>query len=338
MKKFANYYITPTDQVYSPTLIQITTSATLRTMPVTFRFAAKRAFLTYSDVCEYITKEAILFDLQDRYPIKLYALGEEIHPSTGGRHIHVLIEFRSKVDSRDVTCFDVADSEHQHHPNIQVVKKGSAHWERVLDYVTKDDPNPLANVQLKPTWGEIFDQATSKEQFLELVKVFYPRDFALNLQRLEYSATRIFPTFDASTIVEFSLSWTLTFPPELALLRPLTGQSTVVVGTPGCGKTTWAKIYCPKPCLFVRHLDSLLLLRPEHRGIIFDDLDFRHLPPPTQKFLADTSDLAEIHVRYRVARIPPGITKIFTANEYPFIEEGIHGEAVRRRITRIDIL
>lgn len=303
-----------------------------------FRFAAKRAFLTYSDVCEEITKEAIYHDINDRYPIKYFALGEEIHPSTGGRHIHCLFEFSRKIDSRDVTCFDVADSQHQHHPNVQVVKKGAAHWERVLDYVTKDDPNPLANVELKPTWGELFDLATTKEEYLRLVKIHYPKDYALNLQRLEYMATKTYPTSTANTIVEYSLSFSITFPPELTLLVPLQGQSTVVVGRPGCGKTTWAKISCPKPCLFVRHLDSLLLLRPEHRSIIFDDLDFRHLPPPTQKFLVDTTDLAEIHVRYRVARIPPGVTKIFTANEYPFCDEGVHGEAIRRRINRVDIL
>lgn len=307
-------------------------------MPAQFRFSAKRAFLTYSDVCEHITKEAIYEDLNERYPVRYYALGEEIHPSTGGRHIHALFEFRSKVDTRDVTCFDVADILHQHHPNVQAVKKGAANWERVLDYVTKDDPNPLANIELKPTWGELFEQATTKEEYLGLVKRHYPRDYALNLQRLEYMATKTFQTSDVNTIGEFSLSWTFTFPPELVLLRPSIGQSTVVVGAPGCGKTTWAKMYSPKPCLFVRHLDSLLLLSPEHQSVIFDDLDFRHLPPATQKFLVDSSDLAEIHVRYRVARIPPGLTKIFTANEYPFIDEGVHGDAVRRRVSRIDIL
>lgn len=304
----------------------------------TFRFAAKRAFLTYSDVCEEITKEAIYFDLDARYPIKSYAFGEEIHPSTGGRHIHAILEFRRKVDSTDVTLFDIADSEHQHHPNIQKVPKGQAHWERILDYVTKEDPCPLANVELRPTWGELFDNATTSEEYLRLVKQHYPKEFANNYRNLEYMATKTYPILTDDTIVEYSPPSLITFPPELVLLTPSIGQSTVVVGRPGCGKTTWAKTYCPKPCLFVRHLDNLQQLQPGHRGIIFDDLDFSHLPVATQKFLVDQTDPAHIHVRYRVARIPAGMTKIFTANEYPFTDEGIHGEAIRRRVTRIDIL
>lgn len=301
-----------------------------------FRFSAKRVFLTYSDVCEHITKESIYFDLEERYPFKHYAIAEELHQS-GGRHIHCIIEFKKKVDSKDTTLFDVSDIDHQHHPNIQPIKRGQAHWERVLEYVTKEDPIPLANIELKPTWGEMFDMATTKDEYLGLVKKHYPRDYALNLQRIEYSAEKTYPTSAVNTIEEFSPHYAITMPPELSLFVPSPGQSTVVVGRPGCGKTTWAKTFCPKPCLFVRHLDSLLLLQPHHRSIIFDDLDFKHLPDQTQKFLVDQTDLAEIHVRYKVAKIPAGLTRIFTANEYPFNDQGVHGEAIRRRITRLDI-
>lgn len=304
---------------------------------VSFRFAAKRVFLTYSDVCEHITKESLYYDLEDRYPMALYAFGEEIHPSTGGRHIHALIEFRRKVDSTDPTFLDVADIHHQHHPNIQTVKKGAAHWERVLDYVTKDDPNPLANVELRKSWAEMLDEAQNKDEFMTLVRKNYPRDYCLNYQRLLGMASAHFPTYGVNTIENFSLGFSIIFPPELLLFEPQPGLSTVVVGRPGCGKTTWAKMTSPKPALFVRHLDSLQDLKPYHRSIIFDDLDFKHLPPPTQKFLADTSDLAEIHIRYRVARLPAGITKIFTCNEYPFIVDGIHGAAIRRRVNLLEI-
>lgn len=302
-----------------------------------FRFAAQKAFLTYSDVCEHITKESIYFDLSERLPILKYALGEEIHPSTGGRHIHCLLEFHRRYDSIDPTTFDVADDEHQHHPNIQTVKRGAANWERVLDYCTKEDPNPLANVELKPTWGELFQKATTEEEYLLLVKTHYPREYALNLQRLEYTAKKTYPTSNARTIDAFSPDFRIIYPPELNLSVPLPGQSTVVVGRPGCGKTTWAKQFCPKPCLWIRHLDCLQHLRPEHQGIIFDDLDFRHLPPQTQKFLVDSTDPSDVHIRYRTALIPSGMTKIFTANEFPFTTDPVHGPAIRRRINLIEI-
>lgn len=302
-----------------------------------FRFSAVRAFLTYSDVCDCLTKEALYFTIDERYPIKSYCIGEELHPSTGGRHFHAVFEFNRKVNSVDVTLFDVPCEHAQVHPNIQTIKKGQAHFDRCIEYCTKEDPNPYTNIQPKPTWGELVESATDSDDFMRLVRAHYPRDFCLNHCRLEAMAKKVFPTFGINTIANFSPDYSITMPPELALSVPLPGRSTVVIGRPGCGKTTWAKMYCPKPALFVRHLDSLSELKPYHQSIIFDDLDFRHLPPPTQKFLVDVTDVAEIHIRYRVARIPPGITRIITANEYPFISEGVHAEAVRRRIECIFI-
>jgi len=217
------------------------------------------------------------------------------------------------------------------------VKKGAANFDRCVEYTQKDDPNPFTNVKAKPTWGEIVETAVDGEDFMRLVRVNYPKEFCLNHCRLEAMAKKVFRTCGINTIESFSPSYSITMPPELILYTPLPGRSTVVIGPPGCGKTTWAKMFCPKPSLFVRHLDSLSELQPYHQSIIFDDLDFRHLPPPTQKFLVDVTDVAEIHIRYRVARIPPGLTRIITANEYPFITEGVHADAVRRRIDCIFI-
>lgn len=301
-----------------------------------FRFAAKRCYLTYSDIGS-LTKEDIYYTVDERWPIRYYVLGEEIHPTTGGRHVHCLIEFRTRVDTTDVTCFDVHDGVSQYHPNIQTIKRGQAHWDRILEYCTKEDPCPLANIELKPTWGEMMSDASSADEWLRLVKRHYPREYALNLQRLEYTAEKNFPTFGPNTICTFSVSPNATMTSALNLLAPLPATTTVVIGPSGCGKTTWAKIYAPKPCLFVRHLDTLKDLGPHHMSIIFDDLDFRHLPHPTQKYIVDQTDVATIHLRYRVATIPTNITRIFTANEYPFMDDGEHGQAIRRRLNLINL-
>lgn len=311
-------------------------------MPAIFRFAAKRVLLTYSDVCEEITKETVLYDICERTPAHEWCIAEETHPRTGGRHIHVLIQFRYRVDTRDVRFFDIADSTHQHHPNIQPVQYGKANWDKALAYVQKEDPTPLTNIEPKLTYEEIYDQATSQEEFLQLVKKHHGRDFALNISSLERTAEKLWPTTSVNTVMSARTPSPLRMPLELSTTNPQSAwdtlKSLVVTGPPGVGKTTWALHVAPKPCLFVRHLDSLKKLRPVHRSVVFDDLEFDHLPVATQKFLVDMEQIAEIHVRYGVATIPQGLPRIFTANQFPFTREGIHGQAIRRRLHEVIIL
>lgn len=310
-------------------------------MPAAFRFAAKKVLLTYSDVCEEVTKEAILFDLKDRYPIIHYALGEELHPSTGGRHIHAVFEFSRRVDSIDPRLFDIADSIHQHHPNIKAVKHGQANWDRAYEYVCKEDPTPETNVQPKLTYSEMFEQADNADDFMRLVLRNYPRDYALNYDRLSAMAKAHWKKFCANTITTTRETSNTRTPFDLRTLNLQSvieaKKSLVIVGPPGIGKTTWATEVAPKPSLFIRHLDSLSKLQREHQSIIFDDLDFKHLPPSTQKFLVDTEQISEIHIRYRVATIPANIPRIFTSNEFPFLEEGVHGAAIERRIHLVNL-
>lgn len=106
-------------------------------------------------------------------------------------------------------------------------------------------------------------------------------------------------------------------------------KSLVIHGPSGCGKTNWAKINSKKPALFVTHLDRLKDFDPGfHSSIIFDDLDFKHLPRTSQIHIVDRENDRDIHVRYRIAHIPKHVQKIFTCNENPFIRD----EAVSRRI------
>lgn len=311
-------------------------------MPAPFRFAAKRVLLTYSDVCEEITKETVLFDVIERTPSNLWSIAEEIHPSNGGRHIHCLIQFTHRVDTRDVRYFDIADSIHQHHPNIKPVAYGQANWERALSYVMKEDPCVLTNVAPKLTYDEIYDTANSQEEFLQLVKANHARDFALHFSSLERTAQHLWPTTSANTVNVARTPLLQRLPLELSTMNPQSvwedRKSLVITGAPGIGKTTWALHSAPKPCLFIRHLDSLKKLRPLHRSIVFDDLEFTHLPVATQKFLVDMEQIAEIHVRYGVASIPAGMPRIFTANAFPFSRDGVHGEAISRRLKEIIIL
>jgi len=107
-------------------------------------------------------------------------------------------------------------------------------------------------------------------------------------------------------------------------------KSVVLIGRAGTGKTTAAKLFAPKPALFVTHLDILKQFKPEyHKSIIFDDCSFAHLPRETNIFLADRQDARAIHIRYGIATIPAGVFKWFTGNRFPF---QTNDAAIERRI------
>ncbi len=78
------------------------------------------------------------------------------------------------------------------------------------------------------------------------------------------------------------------------------------------------------------HIDDLKRFDPDiHSGIIFDDMDFRHMPRQAQIYITDIDNDRSIHVRYDTVFIPAGTKKIFTCNEegFPFIDDA----AIKRR-------
>lgn len=112
-------------------------------------------------------------------------------------------------------------------------------------------------------------------------------------------------------------------------------KSLVLIGPAGCGKTTTIKHFCPKPALFVTHIDTLKQFIPNyHKCIIFDDISFTHWPRETQISIVDLEQPRAIHIRYGTATIPGGITKIFTANKDPLNSED---QAIKRRTKYITI-
>lgn len=108
------------------------------------------------------------------------------------------------------------------------------------------------------------------------------------------------------------------------------GVTEVIIGPSGCGKTQFALAHFIRP-LLVSHMDDLKDFKESlHDGIVFDDMDFRHMPRTAQIHLVDWSNRRSIHARYLTASIPKHTKKIITCNtgSYPLIND----PAVNRRV------
>lgn len=273
-------------------------------------------FLTYPQTD--LQHDDVYDALQSIKPVVWARVALEQHQD-GHPHVHAIIRFGARVKTRsDMHVFDIASR----HPNIQVPRR----IKDVLEYIAKDgnfkDYGPV------PTTACSYDQlcqyakSNDRDSFDKCAmenRVSYM--WAEHLWKRHSNSIRTIQEPGAGT--------------ECLQLQSLSfsGKSTLIIGQSGCGKSTWAKRVAPKPALWVTHIDDLKCLQKEHKSIIFDDMDFQHLPRSTQIYLADQDDTRTIHCRNTNATIPAGLPKIFTANSNPFS----HDEAITRRLETVII-
>lgn len=120
---------------------------------------------------------------------------------------------------------------------------------------------------------------------------------------------------------------------ELSSFRWQLGEFKVTIlwGEPGIGKTEFARAVLPK-ALFVSHIDDLGRLDETYTGIIFDDMNFTHLPRTAQIHLVDWTQTRSIHIRYGTATIPKETQKLFVTNEIDGRIFDLYDNAIARRV------
>lgn len=291
--------------------------AGLEPKPKKFRINRKKIGLTYS--CPknapdnpIESKEELLEFLELKAGRCQYIVAKELHES-GKKHYHVWANFDDVVDTTNQLFFDFKGV----HPNI--IKPGNgwmAYCRKDKEFITNVEKNPFTEALEQPSVTEAVDFLWKKR----------PQCMALNGDRIEKNIAKRMKKDKPKHSDHKSYQW-----------LPLQNiKSTLLIGESGIGKTQyalWSKHFTSP--LVVSHMDQLREFDPTiHDGIIFDDMDFKHLPREAQIHLLDWDVDRAIHARYNVATIPAHTKKIFTANKFPFNRDD---KAIDRRLTVVEL-
>ena len=177
-----------------------------------FRLDTKFLFLTFPK-CP-IPREDMLKHLEfklRRYNPTYIGISQELH-SDGTEHLHCLIQLSKRCCIRRCEFFDFLN----YHPNVQAARDSL----KIYDYISKIQKpleigvltnhrertfNRNCTRKAADGWRDIIETATSKEEYIEMVKLHFPDIFATRLNNIQYSADFLFPTEQPQYISPFDL-------------------------------------------------------------------------------------------------------------------------------------
>lgn len=262
--------------------------------------------------------------------------GREIAPETGTLHCQGFCIF--KKDQR-----------------LSALKKilPRAHWEKCngtveqnIAYCKKD--GDFMEVGTPPKTSQGTKRARDEHQNAVATKALNADTVAQGMQiireELPFDFLRFGETMERNLKRSKIEATVPPFKPEAFNHAPLTltGKSTLIWGPSNTGKTSFALSHFERP-LLVSHIDTLKQLNPDHDGVVFDDMSFRHWPVESVIHLLDYEFTRDINVRYGTVNIPAKLIKVFTHNtENPFYKEEdiqqAQQEAIARRLTRVHVV
>lgn len=284
---------------------------------------------------------------------KYLIIGKETCPTTEKKHLQCFAWFKKPVSQRQLKMV---------HPTAHWQKANGDAWQNKVycskgeqskeefDEMKEEGPNYGLNAdvyeygaipqkpkkkQSKADDNLVYDavlDAPSVRAGMDILKSKRSRDYCLYGEQIERNVKRhkVVPTTGLYNIDDFLKS-------ALSLDKP-----TLLCGSSNTGKTQFALAHFVNP-LMVSHPDRLKLLSPDHDGIVFDDMSFKHWPVEAVIHLLDSECDREIHIRYGTVTIPAGTKKIFTHNtSNPFYNpETTDVEqiaAIERRYETVNIL
>ncbi len=249
--------------------------------------------LTITDLTKKDDGSAVI-----NYIVVGYEIGDQ-----GTPHLQGYVEFCVKRTLTSVKSF-VGQSGHFE------VSQGNAIQN--TEYCTKDK-------DILIQWGEPMTQGKRKDiedvisaiqqgSTIKQLWIEFPRNMVLHEKGIRSAYKILSPHVVVQTpcYALNTFSWKTDFDWSL---------SQIFWGNSGIGKTEFARALLPK-ALLISHMDDLLTYdHVEHDGLIFDDMDFKHIHRGAQIHIFDQAFARSLHCRYACAHIPANTKKIFTTNE-----------------------
>lgn len=273
-------------------------------------------------------------------------------------HTHFAFRLRKRIDSSSPRRFDIIGSDQSEipesssfgkttelgraldcrviHPHIRRLTS-QVHESRVYREYHRKDPVKLwqsssapVEASEKQISGQLYrDLRRARTLFEagEIAGLKGPRSYQ-DVLLLRRDSAKIVPTPNPFP----NFPWKLTLPDDFRVL--------FLWGPTNTGKTQLAR-HAFNSALICSHMDDLRRFDPDtHDGIVFDDMQFAHMPVTSVIHLCDWDEDRSIHCRHWCAYIPAKTRKIFTSNlsfEETFFGSGVsddHQAAVKRRFTR----
>lgn len=315
-----------------------------------FRLYAKKLFLTYPDTkatkqldLSQIIEELRTIFSRKKANIRRIVVGRETGLNdldNPYEHMQMAIELDRRIDIRHERDLDLLGS----HGKYEACRN----FQNAVRYCQKDgnfkqwsDTKPVT--QLIDATGSVtgitqhlmqikdpIDRKTAIKGFSEASRAIYQ----LNKSRIDkavFNTTINLNNGPKHEECEFNL------PPEYVdwKLHHKHKKSLLLLGVTGTGKTSLALAAFKNP-LMVRDLNALANLENEHDGIVFDDVIFDSLKRQNQIHLLDVERSSDWNIKFGIAKIPAGISRIFTSNQdvQGFIGEMKVPKEIERRYIR----
>lgn len=307
------------------------------------RLAARKWHLTYKT---HVDKDDIYLMLR-RKDCKMTSIVHEIGDEaeeddlsgpTPYEHTHVFVEYREKLETRNINYFDIEGVEHC---NWQPVRSLVHQKTIVLRYHKGHKKKAGKPHFVAPVWIEQIgcEEYILQEDAFKLIHAAPGLDeaclalgvqpkcvsdvVAIMRQQRKRGFTQLSDCVDKERFVV--LDWDRT-------------KSLVLRGPAGIGKTQWALAQFERPIL-VNEDDCLRNIPLDCDGLVFDEKQYNQYRGDRQVRMADVEMGGQVALRNVNADIPPRMPRIFTCNEgeHPFdMEHPVKKAALERRIVTLD--